>query len=73
MKKITEKTRIKVSRKINKEFGYSYWDMRSLKGKMREFEMEMTSKRMGVVYFRPFCEKKLMLFGIKYADYLLSK
>jgi hypothetical protein len=73
MKKITEKTRIKVSRKINKEFGYSYWDMRSLKGKMREFEMEMTSKRMGVVYFRPFCEKKLMLFGIQYADYLLSK
>ena len=73
MKKITDKTRIKVSRKINKEFGLNYWNIHELKYKMYEFEMELTSKKMGVVYFRPYCEKKLMLFGIQYGEYILSK
>ena len=73
MKKINHKTRIKVSRKINKEFGLNYWNLHELKYKMFEFEMELTSKKMGVVYFRPHCEKKLMLFGIQYGEYILSK
>lgn len=73
MKKINDKTRIKVSRKINKEFGLNYWNLHELKRKMFEFEMELTSKKMGVVYFRPHCAKKLMLFGIQYGEYILSK
>ena len=73
MKKINDKTRIKVSRKINKEFGLNYWNLHELKRKMFQFEMELTSKKMGVVYFRPHCEKKLMLFGIQYSEYILSK
>jgi hypothetical protein len=73
MKKITDKTRIKVSRKINKEFGLNYWNLHELKRKMYEFEMELTSKKMGIVYFKPNCVKKLMLFGIQYSEYILSK
>lgn len=74
MKKITNKTRIKVSRKINNEFGLSYWNIYELKNIMiSRFEMEYTSKRMGVVYFRPHCEQKLLLFGIQYSEYILQK
>lgn len=74
MKKITNKTRIKVSRKINNEFGLSYWNISELKRIMiSRFEMELTSKRMGVVYFKPNSEQKLLLFGIQYSEYILEK
>lgn len=74
MKKITNKTRIKVSRKINNEFGLSYWNINELKRIMiSRFEMELTSKRMGIVYFKPYSEQKLMLFGIQHSEYILSK
>jgi hypothetical protein len=72
MKKITHKTRIKVSRKINKEFGLNYWNIYELKRIMcSNFLMEYTSKRMGIVYFKPNCEKQLLLFGIQYSEYIL--
>jgi hypothetical protein len=74
MKKITHKTRIKVSRKITKEFGLSYWSISELKRIMcSKFLMELTSKRIGVVYFKPCCEKQLVLFGIQYSEYILEK
>ena len=74
MKKITEKTRIKVLIRIGKEFGISYWNRSGLKYEMRlKFGLEFTSKRDAVFYYKPTCEHKLMLFAIQYNEYIINK
>jgi hypothetical protein len=74
MKKITHKTRIKVSRKLNKELGIGYWNVNQMRILMiSKFEMELTSKRMGLFYFRPYCEHKLLLFTIQHSEYIINK
>jgi hypothetical protein len=71
MKKITSKTRIKVKSALCRGLGYSPWDRTKLKYYMLEnYEMAMTSKRMGVYYFQVYNPKKLSLFILKYSQYL---
>jgi hypothetical protein len=70
-KKITSKTRIKVRSALCRELGYSPWDRYRLKDYMMEnYEMGMTSKRMGVYYFQVYNPKKLSLFILKYSEHL---
>ena len=74
MKKITEKTRIKVLIRIGKEFGITYWNRSALKKEMElKFGLEFTSKRGAVFYYKPICEHKLMLFAIQYNEYIINK
>ncbi len=74
MKKITDKTRIRVFIRIGKEFGINYWNRSGLQYTMQEkFGLEYTCKRGSTFYYKPTCEHKLMLFTIQYSEYIINK
>ncbi len=73
-KKISKRTRVKVSRKISVEFNLEYWEFTKLKHILFDkFGLEITSKRYAFIYFKPTCEHKLMLFAIQYSNYIRQK
>jgi len=72
MKKISKRTRIKVKREISEELGISYWNKYKLKQILEtNFGLELTYLTWKFAYFRPICEKKLMLFKIRFNEYIL--
>ena len=74
MKKITNKTRIKVHRSIGKEFGISFWNGFELRYYLGvHFDLAFTSKRFVYDFYKPTCEYKLMLFMIQYSNYIKNK
>jgi len=72
--KINSNTRIRVKRTIHQEFNVSWWDLRSIKIKMREdYGMIFTSDRNFSYYFRPTDKQKYMLFILSYASFIMDK
>lgn len=72
MKKISKRTRIKVKRTIANALDISYWDRYKLKKHLElNFGLELTYLTYRYAYFRPICEKKLMLFKINYSEHIL--
>lgn len=68
-----KRKRLKVSSKITKEFGLYHWDTYKLrKIILNEYNMEYTSKRINIYYFRPLDEYKLSIFCLKYGEYIKS-
>jgi hypothetical protein len=74
MIKITSKTRIKVSARILEEFNLNWWNISGLRTCIKqEYNMLLTSKRGGVIYFKVLDEKKFMLFSLMYGGFILKK
>ena len=77
MKKITNKTRVKIySGAIYKELGLKNWDFNKdpliYKYMYNNFDMRFTSKRLGVYYFSIGDKAKYSLFLLKHHD-LMAK
>jgi len=71
---ISKNTRVQVDRKIHQEFSIPWWDVWSLRIKIRtEYDMTFTCKRNGMYYFQPNDSQKYMMFVVYYGNYILNK
>ena len=78
MKKINNKTRIRVSiSKIFLELKINFWDFNRREEVMKymydNFDMKLTSKRIGLYYFSIGDKAKYSLFLLKHSDLIRGK
>lgn len=73
MKKINNRTRIRVDPRICKEFNSVFFTLSVAKILCDQYHFRLTSRKYYLVYFQPYDQQKLMLFMMKYGEYLIDK